>query len=133
MLGATSGIRQLTASNKEREDKISVRTSTNPVYTKIPALTASSTPLTMLALALPGLYDSRTPRPIAMPRGVVMPKARAAHIGRFERDREEGEWEGEEGEEGEEEEGEEEEGRERYARREPTPRPSNVSVSEANT
>src|SRR6266852_2903788 len=49
------------------------RSSTNPVYSKIPALNESRTPETKVASVEPGLYDARTPRPTAIPIGVVMP------------------------------------------------------------
>src|SRR6266702_1334032 len=47
--------------------------STNPVYMRIPALIASRMPETAVARVEPGLYVVRTPRPTAMPSGVVMP------------------------------------------------------------
>ena len=55
--------------------------STSPVYIKIPALVASRIPETILASALPGLYEVRTPRPAAMPMGVVNPYNAAAAMG----------------------------------------------------
>lgn len=55
-----------------------VRTSTRPVYKRIPALSESMTPLTIDAVALLGLYVSRTPRPMAIPTGVLIAKSKAA-------------------------------------------------------
>lgn len=55
-------------------------TSTRPVYNRIPALSESSTPLTMEAVVLPGLYVLLTPRPTAMPNGVVIPYNSAAQM-----------------------------------------------------
>ena len=39
----------------------------------MPALSESMTPLTIEAVVLPGLYVSRTPKPAAIPIGVVIP------------------------------------------------------------
>lgn len=71
----------------------------------MPALNESSTPETMLAVALSGLYVVRTPSPAAIPMGVVMPKRIAPRTGTYA-------YLG---------------GSSMYASREPTPRPSNVS------
>lgn len=49
------------------------RSSTNPVYMRMPALRQSRTPETKVARVEPGLYVVRTPRPTAIPMGVVMP------------------------------------------------------------
>lgn len=83
-----------------------IRTSTRPVYIRIPALIESITPLTSDAVALPGLYVVRTPRPAAIPIGVVRPYTSAPAIGTQS-------YPG---------------GKPRYANREPTPSPSNVSA-----
>jgi hypothetical protein len=48
--------------------------STSPVYIKMPADMESRTPLTTFAVEEFGLYVVRTPRPIAMARGVVICK-----------------------------------------------------------
>jgi hypothetical protein len=39
----------------------------------MPELNESNTPLTIDAVVLSGLYELLTPRPMAMPMGVVMP------------------------------------------------------------
>ena len=57
------------------------RTSTRPVYNRIPELNESRTPLTMFAVLLFGLYVVRTPRPAAIPIGVVRPYKMAASTG----------------------------------------------------
>lgn len=38
-------------------------------------------PLTIEAVAVPGLYVDRTPKPAAIPMGVVRPYSKAANIG----------------------------------------------------
>lgn len=102
------------------------RSSTRPVYRRMPALTASKQPLTADAVVLLGLYvvlqslcwcadywiglqvAYRTPIPIAMPKGVVNPYAIAPAYRAHEYDR----------------------GRSRNASRDPRPKPSNISVVE---
>lgn len=61
-----------------QEKKQNISTSTKPVYSKIPALKESITPLTMDAVVLLGLYVFRIPRPAAIPTGVVMAYRKAA-------------------------------------------------------
>lgn len=48
-------------------------TSTSAVYSRIPALSESKIPPTMLLVVEPGLYDVRMPKPAAIPIGVVHP------------------------------------------------------------
>ena len=60
---------------------ITTQTSTRPVYTRIPELSASRTPLTIDAVALPGLYVPFMPSPMAIPMGVVIPYKKAPAIG----------------------------------------------------
>ena len=81
------------------------RTSTRPVYSRMPELIESKMPLTIDAVVLPGLYVVRTPRPTAMPKGVVDPYSSAPAIGTQLYPT----------------------GRAIYASREPSPRPSNIS------
>ena len=57
--------------------------STNPVYTRIPAEVASSTPLMTFAVKLPELYVVRRPSPMAMAIGVVSPYAVQKYQGRL--------------------------------------------------
>jgi hypothetical protein len=50
------------------------QTSTSPVYISTPAEKESMTPLTIAAVVDPGLNELLTPRPTAIPNGVVKPK-----------------------------------------------------------
>lgn len=87
--------------------KKKIQTSTSPVYRRMPELSASRTPLTIEAVALPGLYAPLIPSPMAIPMGVVIPYKMAPTSGiQLNRD-----------------------GSCRLANRDPTPNPSNVSAS----
>lgn len=48
---------------------------------RMPALNESNTPLTIDAVAVPGLYVLLTPRPTAIPMGVVIPYRHAPTTG----------------------------------------------------
>ena len=56
-----------------RAKKGSLLTSTKPVYISTPALSESKIPLTIDGVVLSGLYEVLTPRPMAIPMGVVIP------------------------------------------------------------
>ena len=53
--------------------RCNVVTSTIPVYMRMPELNESKIPLTIDAVVLFGLYEDLTPRPMAIPMGVVNP------------------------------------------------------------